>query len=173
MMNERIVIVEINNFIKKESGSMPNYDYLETPIGLLEIEEQSFKITKITLVTRREKPVGKTLLLEKCKKELTEYFLGVRKDFDMEIELIGTEFQKQVWRELLKIPYGKTVSYSEIALAIQNPKAVRAVGGAIHHNPLLIIVPCHRVIGKNGSLTGFACGIEVKEKLLQLEKNQN
>lgn len=165
--------VEIDNFIKKESGSMQNYDYLETPIGLLEIEEQSSKITNITLVTRREKPVGKTLLLEKCKKQLTEYFLRVRKDFDMEIELIGTEFQKQVWHELLKIPYGKTVSYSEIALAIQNPKAVRAVGGAIHHNPLLIIVPCHRVIGKNGSLTGFACGIEVKEKLLQLEKNQN
>lgn len=149
---------------------MNNYGYLNTTIGLLEIEEQNKKIMKIHLVSKRKRKENKTEIIEKCKKELNEYFLESRKTFDFEIELIGTKFQKQVWKCLLQIPYGKTVSYSDIATMIVNPKAIRAVGKAIHNNPLLIVVPCHRVIGKNGHLTGFACGLDIKEKLLEIEK---
>lgn len=151
---------------------MNNYGYLETNIGLIEIEEKDEKIIKIHLVAERKEKEKKTKVIEKCKKELNEYFLGIRKTFDLEIELIGTNFQKQVWKSLLQIPYGKTVSYLDIATMIENPKAVRAVGGVVHNNPLLIIIPCHRVIGKNGQLTGFACGLDVKQKLLDLEKGK-
>ena len=85
----------------------------------------------------------------------------------------GTAFQMKVWQELLKIPYGDTVSYSEIAERIGCPEGARAVGGAVHNNPLWIIVPCHRVVGKNGKLTGYAGGTEMKKTLLELEKTQN
>lgn len=149
---------------------MNNYGYLNTTIGLLEIEENNKKIIKIHLVSKQERKEIKTEIIEECKKQLREYFLENRKTFDFEIELIGTNFQKQVWNSLLQIPYGKTVSYSDIAKMIDNPKAVRAVAGAIHNNLLLIVVPCHRVIGKNGQLTGFACGLDIKEKLLEIEK---
>lgn len=104
-------------------------------------------------------------------KELTEYYQGIRKEFSFPIKLIGTTFQVSVWEKLLDIPYGKTVSYQDIAVKINNIKGVRAVGGAIGKNPLLIRVPCHRVIGKDGSLTGFGGGIPLKIKLLDLEKN--
>lgn len=146
-----------------------HYDYLKTDIGLIEIIEESGKIVKIHVVENKEYQESNNELLLKAKQELKEYFLGVRKSFDIKIKLIGTEFQRKVWSELFKIPYGETVSYLDIASRVGNKKAVRAVGGAIHHNPLLIMIPCHRVIGKNGGLTGFACGIEVKEKLLNLE----
>lgn len=144
-------------------------DYLKTPIGLIEIIEESGKIVRIHLVEAIQNKVNTTDLLKKVIGQLQEYFSGTRKQFDFEIALKGTSFQKHVWEELLKIPYGETASYQDIANCIQNSKAVRAVGGAIHRNPLLIVVPCHRVIGKNGSLTGFACGIETKKKLLSLE----
>jgi methylated-DNA-[protein]-cysteine S-methyltransferase len=102
--------------------------------------------------------------------QLDQYFKGKRKTFDVEFELKGSVFQKKVWYELLKIPYGKTVSYGEIAAGIGNPKAARAVGMAAGKNPVAIIVPCHRVIGKNGSLTGFGGGLETKKYLLDLEQ---
>ncbi|WP_172370854.1 methylated-DNA--[protein]-cysteine S-methyltransferase [Sporosarcina jiandibaonis] len=102
-------------------------------------------------------------------KELIEFLDGQRRDFTAATALYGTPFQQSVWQALLQIPFGETVSYSTIAERIGNPKAVRAVGTAIGANPMLIIVPCHRVIGKNGSLTGFRGGLEMKSQLLELE----
>lgn len=104
-------------------------------------------------------------------KQLTEYEKGIRKSFELPLHLKGTEFQKQVWNALLEIPYGETRSYQEIAIRIGKPKALRAVGGACNRNPIGIIVPCHRVIGKNGSLTGYAGGLSYKELLLNHEKD--
>ncbi|MBN1332792.1 MAG: methylated-DNA--[protein]-cysteine S-methyltransferase [Synergistales bacterium] len=108
-------------------------------------------------------------LLEQCRSQLDEYFAGARKSFDLPLLLQGTPFQKSVWEELAKIPYGKTLPYSEIADLIGKPKAVRAVGGANHSNPVSIIIPCHRVIGKNGSLTGYGGGLWRKQWLLEHE----
>lgn len=101
---------------------------------------------------------------------LKEYFQGTRKEFDVALDVKGTNFQETVWRELLNIPYGETRTYSDIAHAVGNPKAIRAVSGAIGKNPVAIVVPCHRVIGKNGKLTGYRGGLEMKEELLELEK---
>ena len=101
--------------------------------------------------------------------ELQDYFSGTLKRFEMPISLSGTEFQRSIYRQLINIPYGETRSYSDIAEAIGNKKAVRAVGNANSKNPIAIVVPCHRVIGRDGSLTGFAGGIEAKKILLRLE----
>lgn len=105
--------------------------------------------------------------------ELTEYFWGQRKTFVQPLDLYGTPFQLSVWNALRKIPYGHTRSYSEIANHIQKPFSVRAVGAAIGANPVLIVVPCHRVIGKNGTLTGYRGGLEMKKQLLQLENESS
>lgn len=109
-------------------------------------------------------------VLEPYAAELMDYMEGKRKKFTMPLDLHGTPFQQSVWKALQEIPFGQTVSYSDIAEKIQNPKSVRAVGAAIGANPLLITVPCHRVIGKNGSLTGFRGGLEMKKQLLALEQ---
>lgn len=108
--------------------------------------------------------------IKKYKDELEEYFSGNKKKFDFEIKVQGTEFQKKVWSELQNINYGSTVTYSFIAEKIGKPKAVRAVASAIGKNPLLVIVPCHRVVGKNGKLSGYRGGLEMKRKLLKLEQ---
>lgn len=105
----------------------------------------------------------------KYRKQYEEYFAGKRTIFDIQIDLQGTPFQKEVWEALLQIPFGKTTCYSEIANRINRPKAIRAVGGAIGANPILIVIPCHRIIGKNGKLTGFSAGIPLKKELLQIE----
>lgn len=110
-----------------------------------------------------------TKILKQAVKELHEYFAGKRTKFDVPLNPTGTEFQKAVWKELTRIPYGETISYQELAIRINKPKAVRAVGAANGKNPLWMIVPCHRVIGKNGSMTGYAGGISLKKKLLLLE----
>jgi methylated-DNA-[protein]-cysteine S-methyltransferase len=112
-----------------------------------------------------------TPLHRKVKKQLAEYFAGKRRTFDLPLAMNGTPFQQAVWRQLTKIPFGRTKSYAEIAEAVKSPKAVRAVGAANGRNPISIVVPCHRVIGKDGSLTGFAGGMNVKKKLLQLEND--
>ncbi len=101
--------------------------------------------------------------------QFSEYLHGERTQFTIPIDYIGTEFQKSIWDALLEIPFGATCSYSDIAESIQRPQAVRAVGTAIGANPVLIAVPCHRVIGKNSTLTGFRSGLEMKARLLQLE----
>ncbi|WPK13434.1 methylated-DNA--[protein]-cysteine S-methyltransferase [Lysinibacillus louembei] len=101
--------------------------------------------------------------------QFIEYFQGQRQQFDFAIDYKGTPFQESVWKELQKIPYGEVCTYSDIASRIGNPKAVRAVGGAIGANPVIIVIPCHRVIGKDGSLTGFSSGMELKKALLVVE----
>ena len=112
-------------------------------------------------------------VLEQTKKQLDEYFAGTRKAFDIPLHPVGTEFQQQVWNALLEIPYGETRSYKDIALSIANPKGIRAVAQAIGANGISILIPCHRVIGSNHSLTGFAGGIEAKRILLQIERENN
>lgn len=102
--------------------------------------------------------------------QFAEYFAGRRKEFDFPYHLKGTPFQMKVWNALLTIPYGETRNYQDIAIAIGNPKACQAVGQAVHNNPIWIAIPCHRVVGKNGSLTGYAGGLELKEFLLNLEQ---
>ena len=116
------------------------------------------------LVERPDHPV-----LLQTEQQLGDYFAGRRKIFDVELEFVGTDFQKQVWAALLRIPFGETRTYAQIAHEIGNPKSVRAVGAANGKNPISIIAPCHRVIGSNGSLTGFAGGLAAKRTLLSLE----
>ncbi|MES2658080.1 MAG: methylated-DNA--[protein]-cysteine S-methyltransferase [Verrucomicrobiota bacterium] len=111
---------------------------------------------------------GHPILLE-TENQLNEYFAGRRKEFSVTLDFNGTEFQKAVWNALLTIPYGETRSYGDIARQIGNPKAVRAVGAANGRNPVSIIAPCHRVIGSNGKLTGFAGGLDAKSRLLKIE----
>jgi len=111
-------------------------------------------------------------LLEAVAVQLAEYFCGERRAFDVPLDPVGTPFQREAWAELRTIPYGRTRSYAEQAAAIGRPRAVRAIGAANGRNPISIIVPCHRVIGSDGSLTGFAGGLDVKRFLLELESSQ-
>ena len=144
-----------------------------TKIGKLKIEYENDVLTGIAY-TENEKEQGiRSELSDKTVLQLEEYFDGRRKEFDIPIKLRGTEFQKKVWNELLKIPYGATVSYKDIAIKIGNPKACRAVGMANHKNPILIIVPCHRVINENNKLGCYALGLDLKRKLLELEKENS
>lgn len=110
-------------------------------------------------------------IINKTQYQLDEYFDGIRQKFDIPIFLDGTEFQKSAWNALLKIPYGKTISYQEQAKNTGSPRAIRAIGGANGANPISIVVPCHRVIGKSGKLTGYASGVDIKRFLLELESS--
>lgn len=144
-----------------------------TKIGKIKIKYDNDAITGITSA-KNEKGQGiRNELTDKTVLQLEEYFDGERKAFDIPIKLMGTEFRKKVWNELLKIPYGKTVSYKDIAIKIGKPKACRAVGMANHNNPILIIVPCHRVINENKKLGGYALGLDLKRRLLELEKENS
>ncbi len=113
----------------------------------------------------------KNIITEKVINQLEEYFNGKRKIFELPVKLIGSEFQKKVWKELEKIPYGQTKTYKDIAIKIGNPNASRAIGNANNKNPIAIVIPCHRVIGCNNKLIGYAGGIDKKIQLLELEKN--
>ncbi|WP_320325997.1 bifunctional transcriptional activator/DNA repair enzyme AdaA [Absicoccus intestinalis] len=147
---------------------------IETPIGNLQIMASKEAILCIEQSSISIDPMihadasGKWI--EACCKELKEYFDKERTSFDLPLALEGTDFQKQVWQQLQTIPYGQTRTYGEIAAQIGHAKASRAVGMANHNNPILILVPCHRVIGADGSLTGYAAGLEAKKYLLALEK---
>lgn len=149
---------------------MKYIDYLKTEIGLLKILANDSTIIGIELVSNQNTEINENDIIKKCKQELIEYFNKTRTKFTCKFEFYGTDFQNKVWKALTAIPYGEIVSYLDIANMIGNPKAVRAVGGAIHNNPILIIIPCHRVIGKNGKLVGFACGLDIKKKLLDIER---
>lgn len=116
--------------------------------------------------------VENNVVLADYEKVLKEYFLGTRRSFELPLHLVGTDFQQKVWKELQLLSYGEVVSYSAIAERIGKRSAVRAIGSAIGANPVMIFVPCHRVIGKNGKLTGFRGGLELKEYLLALEKKE-
>ena len=127
-------------------------------------KKQKFPLIKYLKISGAE-----ARILSKAVCQLEEYLAGKRKKFDVPLDTAGTPFQKKVWQELRKIPYGKTCSYKDIAHRIKNPKAVRAVGGANGKNPLCIIVPCHRVIAHDRSLGGYSWGLPMKMKLLELE----
>ncbi len=145
------------------------YDY-DTPVGKLYIEAEDDYLTRISFFELFSKRL-ETPLIKETYRQLSEYFAKKRKIFDIPLKLEGTEFQKAVWHALMKIPYGKTATYLEIAETIGNPKASRAVGMANNKNKIPIVIPCHRVIGSNGSLTGYAGGLEIKKKLLNIEKS--
>ena len=147
-----------------------HYTY-ETGLGSVTFIEEDGALLAISMQRSLEGVEKETSLTKEAYTQLSEYLNGKRKTFDLPFKIRGTLFQEQVWNALLDIPYGETRSYKQIAEAIGNPKAVRAVGMANNRNPLLIIVPCHRVIGKNGSLVGYGEGLEMKEFLLRLEKS--
>ena len=141
----------------------------ETKLGSVTMVEEDGALLAITTHRTYEGIKQETPLIKEAYSQLSEYLLGERKRFDLPLKPQGTVFQQQVWKALCDIPYGETRSYKQIAEAIGNPKAVRAVGMANNRNPLLIVVPCHRVIGADGKLVGYAAGIEKKEFLLKLE----
>ena len=142
---------------------------IDSPIGHLRIREENSAIVEINLTKEKVIPASSALLIQ-ASQELREYFDGTRRVFTIPIHYEGTPFRCRCWDALRTIPYGETRSYGQQAALVGNPKATRAVGGANHHNRLLIVVPCHRVIGADGSLTGFGGGIHVKAWLLAHEK---
>jgi len=149
------------------------YSTLTTPIGeLMLTADDDGALTGVNLPNRHPDPAGwerDDELLADARRQLTEYFAGERTTFDLPLRPAGAPFQLRVWEALLRIPYGETVSYGEIAREIGHPTASRAVGAANGRNPIAIVVPCHRVIGANGSLTGYGGGLECKRALLDLE----
>lgn len=142
-----------------------------TEIGKFQIIEESGVIIGVNFNTDTNIREQESKLIRTTYLQIKEYLQEKRKEFDIPIKMYGTEFQKKVWKELQKIPYGETRSYKQIAENIGNSKACRAVGMANHNNPIAIIIPCHRVIGTNDKLVGYAGGIDIKQKLLNLEKN--
>jgi methylated-DNA-[protein]-cysteine S-methyltransferase len=154
------------------------YTQMESPVGplLLAGDADSLRFVSFGSSERRVKPradwTEDRAPFSEVMRQLRAYFEGKLEEFDVPLTLEGTEFQRRVWASLLTIPYGETISYAELAQRIGNPKAVRAAGLANGSNPIPIIIPCHRVIGSNGSLTGFGGGLDTKKKLLALESKQ-
>ena len=157
--------------------SIEDYFYYQSPIGLIRMGETGGFLTRADFVEKSPESRyfqsgsvsnSSTLLKDTCR-QLEEYFEGRRKKFDLALKPLGTDFQRSAWESLLSIPYGETRSYLQQAESIRNPKAIRAIGKANSHNPIPIIIPCHRVIGKNGCLTGYAGGLDRKKQLLALE----
>jgi O-6-methylguanine DNA methyltransferase len=143
--------------------------YLSSPVGDLIIESENDKIITLGFLKGVREEELLTSTIEHCISELEEYFAGQRKFFSFDLDLQGTDFQVRVWNELLNIPYGKTISYEQLAIRVGNIKSIRAVGLANGQNPIAIVVPCHRVIGKSGELVGYGGGIDKKIWLLQHE----
>lgn len=140
-----------------------------TPIGAVRLVEEDGSIIRIELIDAAGTSSAPTPLLREVEHQIRVFLRGERRQLDFPIRMVGTPFQQRVWRALQQIPYGATRTYGEIASAIGNSRASRAVGMACNKNPLLLIVPCHRVVGANGKLTGFAYGTEAKRWLLELE----
>ena len=186
-ISERMVRYDIDkiNFVLSIFNIKPIY---RNKSGTFKLDSNN-KINKIKVMVKEAEPIDiekrKNLyniftdspLTKKCSQQLEEYFNGKRKEFNIKLDIRGTEFQKQCWETLLEVPYGKTISYSDEAKMIGNDKAVRAVGSANGKNCIPIIIPCHRIISKDGKLGGYSGGeggnkgIEIKKYLLELEKN--
>lgn len=154
----RLRLVESDGFIKEISRA-------DVPAARLDSEGKIIK----TAETFESAVTEKTEALAETEQQLREYFAGIRKSFDVLLKPDGTAFFQSVWKALLDIPYGETRTYGDIAKAVGKQKAARAVGMANHYNPIMIIIPCHRVIGANGQLVGYAGGLDVKRRLLDLE----
>ena len=153
---------------------MVNKAYFHSPVGWLSIEDNGIALTKINFEKQACNECEKrSKLADMAVLQLEEYFSGKRSSFSLPMAPAGTQFMQDVWQALVTIPYGEVRSYRDIAKAIGNPKACRAVGMANNRNPLPIIIPCHRVIGANGKLIGYAGGLGCKEKLLELEKENS
>jgi len=153
------------------------YKIIKSPVGILTLVTDNKSLTQIgwenpgaafVPVADAKEDKNHPVLLQAAE-ELDEYFAGKRKTFTVNVDPEGTEFQKKVWKALLTIPFGKTKTYGDVAALIENPDAVRAVGGAANRNPIPVIIPCHRVIGADGKLVGFGGGLERKEYLLEIE----
>lgn len=161
----------------KEDAWLKKAYYYETKIGKILIAEDDIGITDLSLVgdfseaqLNSEFQLQETELLKEAAKQLEEYLMGERTEFSVNLNPKGTQFQLKVWKALREIPYGETRSYQQIAGAVGNEKASRAVGMANHNNPIMCMIPCHRVIGANGKLVGYAGGLNIKEQLLNIEK---
>ena len=163
-----------------------NIQYLQTPVGemilgsyynKLCMADWRYRKSRTTVDNRLQKGLSATYVEEEspvltlAKEELEGYFKGFRKTFDIPLLMVGTEFQKSVWQELLKFPFGTTASYLDLAKGLNNEKAIRAVASAVGANAISIFVPCHRIIGSDGSLTGYAGGLDAKKELLEIENN--
>ncbi|WP_026770362.1 methylated-DNA--[protein]-cysteine S-methyltransferase [Asinibacterium sp. OR53] len=150
-----------------------HYTYYESPIGLLKIGGTEHYIGEVTFVDNPDQLThgepGITEIMHQCTEQLIEFFHGNRRDFELPVHQEGTDFQKRVWGELLEIPYGKTISYMDLAKRLGDPKVIRAAASSNGKNNIAIIVPCHRVIGSDRSLVGYAGGMWRKKWLLQLE----
>lgn len=150
------------------------YFVYQTPLGRITIGANGQAITRFAFgVAEFEGTKRATALTNQASNEVLEYLAGKRRAFDVPIVAAGTAFQRQVWDELARIPYGQTRSYAQVAAAINNPKALQAVGQACNRNPVPLFVPCHRVIGANGEVGGYAFGTRIKEFLLNLEANNS
>ncbi len=152
--------------------SFDSSDSLKTEIGFVNLYAENGKLIGVTIDKAPAQKIGDDPVIEKAKSQLAEYFAGKRKAFDLPIELHGTAFQKSVWKVIDGIKFGETLTYADIADRIGNPKASRAVGGAVGANPVPLIVPCHRVLGANGKITGYSGGegLPTKRQLLKLEQ---
>ena len=181
-----LCIMKQREFVTTNKGmmiSMKAYKYIQTPLGKYLLAENGKGITFLEHVAseldpRIEKEIAAGEMLERDtplllegERQLQAYFNGERQAFDLPLDAAGTPFQLKVWEALRQIPYGETRSYKDIAIAVENPKGVRAIGMANNRNPISIITPCHRVIGTNGKLVGYAGGLHLKEYLLKLEAN--
>lgn len=154
---------------------MKNIFFYDTKIGRIAIMDNGEEITCMEIADNtnlKEFNVCETELIKEAARQLKEYLDGSRAQFELPLNPQGTEFQKKVWKALCDIPYGETRSYKQVAEAIGNSKASRAIGMANNKNPIMIFIPCHRVIGSNGKLVGYAGGLDMKEKLLKLENNR-
>ena len=161
-----------------EAGPSAAYASFDSPLGPLLLVADADGLRKINLPKNGKRTAADDSWLEDLRllrepiRQLQEYFAGKREDFDLPLAPQGTPFQQKVWKHLRQIPYGETISYGELARRVGNPNASRAVGLANGSNPIPIIIPCHRVIGSNGKLTGYGGGLPIKEKLLALERRQ-
>lgn len=153
---------------------MEYYVWITTPMGTMTAVEEDGALIRLDFGKNEPEGAeyGETNLLNETLRQMAEYFSGTRREFTLPLAPRGTAFQMKVWDALSAIPYGQTRSYRDIAQQIESPNAVRAVGGANHRNPISIIIPCHRVIGLNGSLTGYGGGLDKKEALLALERGE-
>jgi methylated-DNA-[protein]-cysteine S-methyltransferase len=153
--------------------------YYQSPIGVLELTANDTALTGLRLVgatlavAQIQTGKSENKIIQQTCSQLDEYFAGKRTVFELPLATEGTRFQEAVWEELQRIPYGKTISYAQLAQAVDNPKACRAAGSANGKNPIAIIIPCHRVINADGKLGGYAYGLDVKKQLLDLEENRS
>ena len=145
----------------------------KSQMGILVIKSNGVSITEISFAEENLQQQQPCEVLEDCKMQLERYFAGDLLEFDLPLAPVGTEFQQKVWTELLKIPYGETITYMDLAVRLGDPKCIRAAGTANGKNPIAIVIPCHRVIGAGNKLTGYAGGIWRKKMLLELEIENN